>query len=115
MRSSNSFSILFWTNKAKADANGLLPLYARVTVEGKRVEISLKRKVNPKKWGAKSGFMVGNGEEVRIINKYINETSNEIFEIYRAFKGHGKPFSAEDIKEKLTGKEQQIVLIFRGC
>lgn len=109
MRNSNSFSILFWTNKAKADANGLLPLYARVTVEGKRVEISLKRKVNPKKWDAKGGFMVGNGEEVRIVNKYISEISNALFEIYRAFKSDGKPFSAEDIKEKLTGKEQQIV------
>ncbi|MFD2325065.1 hypothetical protein [Mucilaginibacter galii] len=43
MKNSKSFSVLFWTNKAKADNNGLVPLYARVTVEGKRAEISLKK------------------------------------------------------------------------
>jgi hypothetical protein len=32
MKNSNSFSILFWANKAKADTSGQVPLYARVTV-----------------------------------------------------------------------------------
>ncbi len=47
MKNSNSFSILIWANKAKSDVNGLMPLYARVTVMGKRAEISLKRRSIP--------------------------------------------------------------------
>jgi hypothetical protein len=43
MKNSKSFSVLFWTNKAKADNNGLVPLYARVTVEGKEQKYPLKR------------------------------------------------------------------------
>jgi hypothetical protein len=84
MKNSKSFSVLFWANKAKADNNGLVPLYARVTVAGKRAEISLKKKLNPKKWDAATGFMKGSGEEVRLINKYINEVGNDLFAIYTA-------------------------------
>jgi hypothetical protein len=42
MKNSKSFSVLFLTNKAKADSNGLVPLYARVTVEGKEQKYLLK-------------------------------------------------------------------------
>jgi Arm DNA-binding domain len=86
MKNSNSFPILFWTNKAKAGTNGLVPLYARVTAQGKRVEISLRKKTNPKNWDAKSGFMKGGGEEARNINKYFIEVNNDIFAIYLDFK-----------------------------
>ena len=42
MRTNNTFGVQFIsrTNKAK---NGLLPIYARISVDGRRVEISLKR------------------------------------------------------------------------
>jgi site-specific recombinase XerD len=104
MKNSKSFSVLFWTNKAKADNNGLVPLYARVTVDGKRAEISLKKKLNLKKWDVRTGFMKGSGEDVRITNKYINEVSNELFEIYMDFNRNGKTVSADDIKIKFTGQ-----------
>lgn len=51
----------------------MVPLYVRVTVDGKRAEISLKKKLSLKKWDARSGFMKGSGDEVRITNRYINE------------------------------------------
>lgn len=104
MKNSKSFTVLFWTNKAKADSNGLVPLYARVTVEGKRAEISLKKKLNLKKWDARTGFMKGSGEEVRITNRYITEVNNELFEIYTALNRKGEIVSAEDIKNKFTGQ-----------
>jgi len=105
MKNSRSFSVLFWTKKAKADSNGLAPLYARVTVDGKRAEISLKKKLNLKKWDAKSGFMKGSGDEVRITNRYINEVSNDLFEIYAALNRNGGFITAEEIKNKFAGQE----------
>lgn len=104
MKSSNSFSTLIWANKAKADVNGLIPLYARVTVIGKRAEISLKKKVNPKKWDAKSGFMKGGGDDVRTVNNYINQVTNEIYRIYTDLQNSGESITADEIKNKLTGQ-----------
>jgi hypothetical protein len=46
MKTTQTFSILFWANKAKSTSDGL-PLFARITIDGKRAEISLKRKVDP--------------------------------------------------------------------
>lgn len=43
MGTSRTFSILFWLNLAK-EKDGFAPIYARITVDGKRAEISLKRK-----------------------------------------------------------------------
>ena len=103
MKNSNSFSMLIWANKAKADLDGQIPLYARVTVMGKRAEISLKKKVNPKKWDAKTGFLKGSGEDVRIINNYINETNNAVFKIYSDLQLAGGFISADEIKNKFTG------------
>lgn len=109
MKNSKSFSVLFWTNKTKADSNGLVPLYARVTIDGKRAEISLKKKVNPKKWDAGTGFMKGNGEEVRLVNKYINDVGNDLFEIYTTIIKNSGIVSADEIKNKYTGQSSPVV------
>lgn len=50
MHVSNTFSILFWLHTAKQKDN-LAPIYARITVNGKRTEISLKRTVSVTSWG----------------------------------------------------------------
>jgi len=105
MKNSKSFSVLFWTNKAKADNNGSVPLYARVTVAGKRAEISLKKKLNPKKWDAATGFMKGGGEEVRL----INDVGNDLFSIYTALDRSNAYMSAEEIKKKYTGQASPIL------
>ena len=49
MRTNNTFGVQFIsrTNKAK---NGLLPIYARISVDGRRVEVSLKRFIHPDNW-----------------------------------------------------------------
>ncbi|WP_419214102.1 hypothetical protein ACNR9Q_08110 [Maribacter sp. X9] len=44
MRTVKTFSIQFWADTAKAK-NGEVLLYARITMEQKRLSISLKRKV----------------------------------------------------------------------
>ena len=44
MKTSTSFNILFWLKQSKSK-NGEAPFYARLTVNGQRAEISLKRKI----------------------------------------------------------------------
>ncbi len=56
MRNSNSFSVLIWANKSKVDVNGMIPLYARVTVMGKRAEISLKKEGQSKEMECANRF-----------------------------------------------------------
>lgn len=105
MKNSQSFSILIWANKAKTDNKGYVPLYARVTVNGKRAEISLKKKINPAKWDVQNGFMRGSTEETRAVNKHIGDVKNEIWCIYTEKQKEDTGFTAEDIKHKYTGQD----------
>ncbi|MGY8911511.1 MAG: hypothetical protein ACKVIG_16855, partial [Flavobacteriales bacterium] len=41
MQSQNTFSLLFWVNASRAK-NNIVSVYARITVNGKRANISLK-------------------------------------------------------------------------
>lgn len=45
MKQSRSFAILIWASKS-VSPSALSSLYARLTLDGKRAEISLQRKVN---------------------------------------------------------------------
>lgn len=49
MKNAHTFSILFWLKLANAK-NGKAPLYARITVNGKRAELSLKQKITISNW-----------------------------------------------------------------
>ncbi len=40
-----TFGLLFYLKKSKVDAQGKAPIYLRITIEGKRCEISAKRTV----------------------------------------------------------------------
>lgn len=42
-----SFSLLFYLKKTKMNAEGLVPVYLRITIDSSRVEISSKRYINP--------------------------------------------------------------------
>lgn len=53
MRTSKTFSIHFWPSMAKKKEN-LAPIYARITVDGKRAEISLKRSCSVTYWDTRS-------------------------------------------------------------
>lgn len=115
MKNSESFAVLFWGNKAKKDANGTIPVYARVTVLGKRAEISLKKRVLPEKWDAKSGFMKNGNEEARKFNKYLVSVDAELRDIYFKFKQDDLSYSAEEIKNKYLGVEigrKQLLEVF---
>ena len=44
MRSNSTFSVLFWLYSSRSK-NGKAPIYARISVNGKKLNISLKRRI----------------------------------------------------------------------
>jgi hypothetical protein len=45
--------------KAQADKRGFAPIYLRITVNGKRSEMSVNKKIEPHKWDARLQRMIG--------------------------------------------------------
>ncbi|MBJ6368838.1 Arm DNA-binding domain-containing protein [Snuella sedimenti] len=70
MRTSSTFSILFWIYATRAK-NNQTDIYARITVNKKRVNISLKKKIDISTWDANRQKVKGNGITARVKVSYI--------------------------------------------
>jgi len=97
MRTSTTFSILFWIY-SKRVKNNQTGIYARVTVNGKRVNISLKHKVNVTTWDAQRQRAKGTSEASRILNLYLSQVQAQLFQCFQNLKLSGKLITAELIK-----------------
>lgn len=104
MKTPQTFTILIWANKAKATKSGLLPLFARVTCNGRRSEISLKRKVPEEKWNPESNKCTGVGPEPMAINQFIDQTKSRLFKIYDNLLLNDEPVNPQTIKDLFLGK-----------
>ena len=93
-----SFSLLFWINKSKINKSGEVPIYARITINGKRAEIATGEKINPDRWSTKSGNVKGNREDARTINAALDQIKVKIRGIYNLFVEEGKAVSASLIR-----------------
>ena len=105
MKTSSSFSILFWVNLSRAK-NSEASLYARITVNGKRAAISLNRKVLITDWDSDRNRAKGTGQKSRILNTYLDETYNQLFQAYQDLKSEHKQITARSIKARFLGLDE---------
>ncbi|GGW73536.1 integrase-like protein [Winogradskyella epiphytica] len=105
MRAKHTFSTFFWLHTTRV-VNQDAPLYLRVTVDGKRVNISLKRRVPISIWDQKKKKAKGTSAAARQINLYIDEVNSKIFQIYQDLKFKDELITAKLIKAIYNGDDQ---------
>ena len=57
-------------------------LQGRVTVNGKRVEISIKYFVIPEKWNSEAGQVKGTKPEIKALNRFLLDQKSKAYSIY---------------------------------
>lgn len=105
MRPTTSFGIQFYLRLARI-TNGLAPLTLRITVEGKRKEISLDHKINIQNWLIKEEKIKGNDQDTRLINSFINEMRSKLYECKRQLILEQKIITPDAIWNKFQGKNE---------
>lgn len=103
MRTSNTFAILFWAYSSRAKDN-LTGIYVRITVNGKKVNISLKHKADIRTWDSNKQKAKGNSEAARTLNHYLNQVHAQIVQSYQDLKFKGQLITAELIKGEYLGE-----------
>lgn len=78
----NYFSVLFYVRRTKLLKNGEVPICLRVTVDGRRSEIQIKRSVALDKWSAKKGCAIGKDRASLELNNYLNVVRSKILQIH---------------------------------
>ncbi|MBB6126379.1 site-specific integrase [Mucilaginibacter lappiensis] len=102
----NTFGVAFYLKKQKTTQAGKSPIYARITVNGKRIEISVKRSIEENNWNPAKGMAKGSREETIKLNKYLDQFKAGIIDSYQQLLLQKKFITAELLKEKVTGADQ---------
>lgn len=101
-----NFSLLFFVRNTRI-YNNKVPIYIRVTVNGKRSEISANRKVPVNLWNSNAGKTNGNSSEAHLINRYLNKVENEIYRCFQKLLDQNQPFTAKQILDLYSGKKDK--------
>ena len=100
------FSFIFYIKRSKADKNGKANIYLRITVNGKRAELSISRKVDVQKWSSSASKMKGSSGEAQQLNKYIDSIANRIYKIHQRLVEENKLITAINIRNIFQGKNE---------
>ena len=104
-------SILFYAKRAKANANGLVPIYTRITIDGKRIELSTNRFVEISKWSTEASKMKGTSEEARSINNHLDLLKNQIRDAQMELIHRKVAITTESLKSKLLGIDERARML----
>lgn len=106
MRTNNTFGVQFITRTNKTN-NDQLHLYARISVDSRRLEISLKRSISPDNWNETKGMAKGKTEEIRRLNTYLEQVRGRLTECYQELLLKKKIVTADAVKGLFCGFEEQ--------
>lgn len=101
-----NFSALFYLKKPKNYVNGPVPIYLRITVAGKRAELTAARSVDPAQWNCNAGRVIGTKEASRMLNNYLDQLRSMVITAHQQLTEQNVTITAERLKNKLTGKAE---------
>ncbi|WP_317164081.1 Arm DNA-binding domain-containing protein [Algibacter sp. L1A34] len=104
MQTNKTFSIVLFTRKSRSIVSKL-SIYARITVNGKRSEISLKRTVLTKSWDASKSRGRGSSYSSRVLNSYLNQEYNRLLDCHKQLLEEDKVISSKTIKSRYLGDD----------
>ena len=107
MKTTQSFGIHF-TARSDKEKEGKSPIYACITVNGKKCFFAVKQSVELKSWDARKGAAKGSKEDIRAINSYLETLKRSLGNIYQKMQLKGVYVTAESIKDAYFNTDVQI-------
>ncbi|MEL7270168.1 MAG: site-specific integrase [Bacteroidota bacterium] len=104
MKTSKTFKILIWQNTAKKKRDQA-PIYARMTVNGKRAEISLGISYPIREWDSKTGRAIGRSSEARTLNSELDAIKVDLKESYKELAKEGRFITPQAVKARYLGTD----------
>jgi integrase len=109
---SRRFNLLFYLKKPKKyEEGGLIPVYMRVSVGGKRTEFTTQREWDATKWNSEAGRASGTKEAARELNSYLDTLKTKVYEAQRKLVDEGEVVSTDTIREIITGRNRNSKML----
>ncbi len=106
MRNNSTLAVLIFTRDITYNPEKLT-IYARITVDGRRAEISLKRYTSVNVWDVSRGRVTGTTHKARLLNSYLDEVYVQILEAHKQLLSEGKMITAQAVKARYLGQDEQ--------
>ena len=105
------FSIHFHLINSKINSRGLAPIYLRLTVDNKRTEYSISRRIEPKFWNTKSQKVMGTNRDAAEINKHIDNLKHKLNKIHQRLIDEDQFVSVKSMMNILKGGDKKVRFI----
>jgi len=103
----SNFHLLFYIRKQKNYKGGAMPIYMRITVNGKRADMSAGRECEPVKWNSHAGRAIGTKEEIKSLNNYLDSLQSKVRDAHQALIDANQTITTESLLNQFTGKTQK--------
>lgn len=103
----STFRVAFFLKRSSKNKKGEMPIFARITVDGKNSQFGIKQSINPSNWSMKFSRASGKTAETKKINNSLDTIKTTIKQHYLIELEKGNTVTAERMKELFFKKEEQ--------
>tara|TARA_R100000935_G_C2828289_1_gene163536 strand:+ start:239 stop:1489 length:1251 start_codon:yes stop_codon:yes gene_type:complete len=101
------FHLHFHLLKSKIDKRGLAPIFLRLTVNGKRKEYSITRRIEPEKWNSKLEKVMGNNHIAKETNTHIANLRHKLNKVHQILSDNQERITASNMIKELKGETKE--------
>lgn len=106
MRTSNNFKVLFWLNAAKQKGEHA-PIYARILINGKRAEVSLKKQTLVTYWDQIHKRTALDNHSEKELNTFLDRTQHELSLVYEGLCREYDLVTPAMVKNRFVGQDPE--------
>ena len=99
-----NFSLIFFQKRGRRDSSEKLPIYLRITVSKKRVELTTGKECLEKYW--ENGKFIGNSSTANTMNAFLRQMELQVHDAHRELIALGIDITAESLANELLGKKE---------
>ncbi len=108
MKTIHTFSIHFWLKRKAERKDGNSPIYARITVNGQRAELSLKEHTPTDSWCSDTGRVNLRVSGSQKTNDYLSQVQSDLVDCKKELRKEGKFISAQSVKARYLGEDKSL-------
>lgn len=109
MKTPNTFGVRFLLKKSKKSKrlSGRSPIYARITVNGRRVDLSVKHFIDDDRWSVKKGQAIGKTDDACALNSFLEKLRSELVKSYQDLVLQRRLITALAVKNAFLGEQEE--------
>lgn len=101
-----TFNLLFYVRRARPNRHGEVPIFMRITVNGVRIDASVKKFIQSEHWNTLKGKAVESGKGCKEINLFLDAIRMRMLTIRRDMELDGAELTAQTLLDRYLGKDK---------